>query len=213
MLHILLDWVLHLDTHLALLATNHGVLVYTVLFAVIFVETGVVVLPFLPGDSLLFVTGALAAQGILQWPVVIPLLIVAATAGDALNFAIGSVVRRKAIDTHRLPLIKAGHIEKTSAFFDHHGRKTIVLARFVPIVRTLAPFVAALGSMSYRIFFSFNVIGAVLWVAGLIGVGYGFGNIAWVAQNLTVVLLGIIAVSLLPGILAWLTERLRARAA
>ncbi len=213
MLQIVLDWVLHLDTHLAALAASHGVLVYTVLFLVIFVETGVIVMPFLPGDSLLFVTGALAAQGILQWPVVVPLLIVAAIAGDALNFAVGDILRRKAIDTRRIPLLKEAHLRRTSAFFEQHGKKTIVIARFVPIVRTLAPFVAALGNMPYRTFFAYNVLGAVAWVAGLVAAGYAFGNIAWVAKNLTAVLLGIIVLSLLPGIVAWCMDRVRARSA
>ena len=213
MLQIVLDWVLHLDTHLAALAVSHGVLVYTVLFLVIFVETGVIVLPFLPGDSLLFVTGALAAQSILHWPVLLPLLIAAAVAGDALNFAVGDFLRRQAIDAHRIPLLKGAHLRRTSDFFDRHGKKTIVLARFVPIVRTLAPFVAALGNMQYRTFFSYNVIGGAAWVAGLMGAGYLFGNIAWVAHNLTAVLLGMIALSLLPGALAWLMERMRAKSA
>lgn len=137
MLQLFIDGVLHLDTHLAALASAHRIL-----FAVIFVEAGVVVPPFLPGDSLLFVAGALAAQGILQWPVAVPLLIAAAIAGDALNFAIGDVFRKKAVDAHRLLFVKAAHIARTQAFFDRHGKKTIVLARFVPVVRTLAPFVA-----------------------------------------------------------------------
>ena len=204
---------LHLDTHLSVLASSHGVLVYTVLFLVIFVETGVIVMPFLPGDSLLFVAGALSAQGILQWPLVVPLLIAAAIAGDALNFAVGDILRRKAIDTRRIPLLKEEHLHRTNAFFEKHGKKTIVIARFVPIVRTLAPFVAALGNMPYRTFFAYNLIGAVAWVIGLVAAGYTFGNIAWVAKNLTAVLLGIIVLSLLPGIVAWCIERIQARSA
>lgn len=207
MLHTLIDWMLHLDTHLAALAQGHGILVYGVLFAVIFIETGVVVLPFLPGDSLLFVTGALTAQGILQWQLAVPLLIVAAVAGDALNFALGDLARRKALDAHRIRFIKADYIDRTQAFFDRHGKKTIVLARFVPVVRTLAPFVAALGRMPYPVFFSYNVIGAVAWVVLLIGAGHAFGTVPWVAANLTAVLLGIIGISLLPGIVGWLKNR------
>jgi membrane-associated protein len=207
MLQTLIDWVLHLDTHLATLASAHGVLVYGVLFGVIFIETGVVVLPFLPGDSLLFVCGALAAQGTLQLPIVVPLLIVAAIAGDAVNFAVGELMRKKAVDTHRLRFIKTGYIERTEAFFDRHGKKTIVLARFVPVVRTLAPFVAALSNMPYKAFFSYNVIGAFAWVCALIGAGYAFGNVAWVSAHLTLVLLGIVALSILPGIIGWLKNR------
>jgi membrane-associated protein len=207
MLQTLIDWILHLDTHLAALASAHGVLVYGVLFGVIFVETGVVVLPFLPGDSLLFVTGALAAQGSFPLPIVVPLLIVAAIAGDAMNFAAGGIMRRQAVDTHRLRFIKADYIERTEAFFDQHGKKTIVLARFVPIVRTLAPFVAALSNMPYKAFFSYNVIGAVAWVSALIGAGYAFGSVAWVGEHLTLVLLGIVALSILPGLIGWLKNR------
>jgi membrane-associated protein len=207
MLQTLIDWVLHLDTHLAALAGAHGVLVYGVLFGVIFIETGVVVLPFLPGDSLLFVTGALAAQGSFALPIVLPLLIAAAIAGDAANFAVGDVMRKKAVDTHRLRFIKADYIERTEAFFDQHGKKTIVLARFVPVVRTLAPFVAALGGMPYKTFFSYNVIGGVAWVGALIGAGYAFGNVAWVGEHLTMVLLGIVALSILPGLVGWLKNR------
>ena len=207
MLHNLIDWLLHLDTHLAALASGHGVLVYGVLFAVIFIETGVVVMPFLPGDSLLFVTGALSAQGVLAWPVAAPVLVVAAIAGDALNFALGGIMRRKAIEARRIPFIKAAHIARTQAFFDRHGKKTIILARFVPVVRTLAPFVAALGSMPYPTFFSYNVIGALAWVAGLLGAGYALGNVAWVGAHLTAVLLGLIVLSLLPGMVGWARAR------
>lgn len=207
MLHTVIDWVLHLDTHLAALAAAHGLLVYGVLFAVVFIETGVVVLPFLPGDSLLFVTGALAAQGTFSLPIVVPLLIGAAIGGDAANFAVGGWMRKRAVDTHKLRFIKAEYIERTQAFFEQHGKKTIILARFVPIVRTLAPFVAALGSMPYRVFFLYNVIGGVAWVTLLLGAGYAFGNVAWVGQHLTMVLLGIVAISILPGILGWFKHR------
>lgn len=207
MLHTIIDWLLHLDIHLAALANGHGVLVYCALFAVIFIETGVIVLPFLPGDSLLFVTGALTAQGVLQWPIVVPLLIVAAVAGDALNFALGDIMRKKAIEARRVPFIKAAHIARTQAFFERHGKKTIILARFVPVVRTLAPFVAALGNMPYAVFFSYNVLGAVMWVVSLIGAGYALGNIAWVSANLTAVLMGLVVISLAPGVLGWARGR------
>jgi membrane-associated protein len=203
----MLDWVLHLDTHLAALASAHGVLVYGVLFAIILVETGVVVLPFLPGDSLLFVSGALAAQGMLALAVLLPLLIVAAVAGDALNFAAGGLARARTVDARRLRFVKDAYIERTQNFFDQHGKKTIILARFVPIVRTLAPFVAALGRMPYRIFFAFNVIGAVCWVLLLTSAGYLFGNVAWIGEHLTAVLLGLVLLSILPGIIGWVTQR------
>ena len=211
MLTTLLDWFLHLDRHLAVIAAEYQILVYVMLFAVIFVETGVVVMPFLPGDSLLFVTGALAAKGLLSLPVLIPLLIVAAVVGDIVNFAIGSAFRERVKNGYRLRFIKPEHIAHTERFFDRHGPKTIVLARYVPIVRTLAPFVAALGSMRYRTFLSYNVAGGTLWVVSLAVAGYAFGNIKWVNDNLTAVILGIIVLSLVPGIAAWLQERYRSK--
>jgi membrane-associated protein len=209
MLTTFLDWFLHLDRHLTLLATEYQLLVYVLLFAVIFVETGVVVMPFLPGDSLLFVTGALAAKGMLSLPVLIPLLIVAAVLGDIVNFGIGTIFRERIKHGYRLRLIKPEHIAHTERFFERHGPKTIVLARYVPIVRTLAPFVAALGSMRYRTFLAYNVAGGALWVISLTVAGYVFGNIPWVNDNLTAVILGIIVLSLVPGIVAWLQERYR----
>ena len=209
----LLDWFLHLDRHLAVLASEYQLLVYVLLFAVIFVETGVVVMPFLPGDSLLFVTGALAAKGMLSLEMLIPLLIVAAVTGDILNFAIGSAFRERVKRGYRFRLIKAEHIAHTERFFERHGPKTIVLARYVPIVRTLAPFVAALGSMRYATFLAYNVAGGTLWVVSLTVAGYIFGNIKWVNENLTAVIMGIIVLSLVPGILAWLLQRRRARGA
>ena len=212
MLTSLLDWFLHLDRHLAVLAAEYQILVYVLLFAVIFVETGVVVMPFLPGDSLLFVTGALAAKGMLSLPVLIPLLIVSAVVGDIVNFAIGTLFRDRVKHGYRLRFIKPEHIAHTERFFERHGPKTIVLARYVPIVRTLAPFVAALGSMRYPTFLSYNVAGGTLWVVSLTVAGFAFGNITWVNDNLTAVIMGIIVLSLVPGIVAWLQERHRAKA-
>lgn len=205
----LVDFVLHVDVHLREFVENYGAWVYALLFLILFVETGVVVMPFLPGDSLLFVTGALAAKGLLSLPVLIPLLIVAAVVGDILNFAIGTMFRDRVQRGYRLRFIKAEHIAHTERFFERHGPKTIVLARYVPIVRTLAPFVAALGSMRYRTFLSYNVAGGTLWVVSLTVAGYIFGNIKWVNDNLTAVILGIIVLSLVPGIVAWLQERSR----
>ena len=213
MLTTLLDWFLHLDRHLAVLAAEYQLLVYVLLFAVIFVETGVVVMPFLPGDSLLFVTGALAAKGMLSLEILIPLLIFAAVTGDIVNFAIGSAFRERVKRGYRFRLIKEEHIAHTEHFFLRHGPKTIVLARYVPIVRTLAPFVAALGSMRYTTFLAYNVAGGTLWVVSLTVVGYIFGNIGWVKDNLTAVIMGIIVLSLVPGIVAWLLERHRGRRA
>jgi len=203
----LIDWVLHLDTHLEALAASHGTLVYAVLFGVIFIETGVVILPFLPGDSLLFVAGAMAAQGTFGLPVLAPLLIAAAIAGDALNYGAGTLMRRKVADGHRLRLIKPEYLARTEAFFARHGRKTIVLARFVPVVRTFAPFVAALGHMPFAAFLAYNAIGGAAWVVALLFAGHAFGNLPWVGEHLTLVMLGIVALSVMPGLVAWFRER------
>jgi len=207
MLATFIDWMLHLDTYLAVLTAQYGPWIYLILFAVIFIETGLVIMPFLPGDSLLFVCGALSATGILDPVIAVPVLLLAAISGDAVNFAIGASVRRRGIDTGRIPFLKPAHLKATHDFFDRHGRKTIVLARFVPIVRTLAPFVAALGNMPYRGFMAYNVAGGVLWVVSLTAVGNAFGNVPWVSKNLTAVLMGLIVLSILPGIIGWLSSR------
>jgi membrane-associated protein len=199
----LTDWVFHLDTHLAAIASSHGALVYAVMFGFIFIETGVVVLPFLPGDSLLFVAGALAAKGVFSLPVLAPALVIAAIAGDTLNFAIGGAMRKHVLEAGRIRFVKPAYLERTRGYFDRHGRKTIVLARFVPVVRTLAPFVAALGKMPYRSFLAYNVVGGLAWVGILLGAGHLFGHLPWVSKHLTAVILGIVLVSILPGIGSW----------
>lgn len=200
-------WFIHLDTHLLELIDTHGDLVYLILFLVIFVETGVVIMPFLPGDSLLFIAGALAAKGLLDPVSLFVLLFIAAVAGDALNFSIGAWFKSRALDTSRIPFVKAEHIEHTQKFFVTHGGKTIILARFVPIVRTLAPFVAALGAMPRKVFFGYNVSGAFLWVGSLLSAGYLFGNIPWISKNLTAVVMGIVVLSILPALAGWLRAR------
>lgn len=207
MLATFIDWMLHLDVYLAALTAQYGPWIYLILFMVIFVETGLVVMPFLPGDSLLFVCGAMCATGLLDPLIVVPLLLVAAISGDAVNYSIGAYVRGKGIDTGRIPLLKPAHLVATHEFFERHGAKTIVLARFVPIVRTLAPFVAALGSMRYRTFMVYNISGALLWIISLTALGYAFGNVPWVSKNLTAVLMGLIVLSIMPGIIAWLSSR------
>lgn len=207
---LLLDWLLHLDTHLLAFAQHYGVWVYALLFAIIFVETGLVVMPFLPGDSLLFICGALAASGAFPLAVVLPLLMVAAIAGDALNFWIGSRFGHR-IETRHWRWPKPQHLRMTHEFFERHGGKTIFIARFVPIIRTLAPFVAGMGGMHYGRFAAWNASGAVVWVGVVTVAGYLFGNIGWVKHNFTLALLGIIVVSLLPGFFMWLKARLAAR--
>ena len=206
-----LEYVLHLDAHLATLVQWAGPWTYVVLALIIFCETGLVVTPILPGDSLLFATGALAAAtGSLNIVVLLVLLICCAVAGDALNYWLGTIFGGRAA-AGKLPLVKKGHIERTQAFFAKHGGKTIFLARFVPIVRTFAPFVAGAGAMAYRRFASYNVIGGVVWVGSMLLSGYFFGNLPWVRDNFSVVILAIIIVSIIPGIVAILQERMTIR--
>jgi membrane-associated protein len=207
LLATLMAWFIHLDAHLLELIDAHGDWVYLILFLVIFIETGVIVMPFLPGDSLLFIAGALAAKGLLDPLTLCVLLFIAAVLGDSLNFSIGAWFKRRALDTSRIPFVKAEHIQQTQNFFTTHGGKTIILARFVPIVRTLAPFVAALGSMPRKVFLTYNVTGAFLWIGSLIAAGYLFGNIPWISRNLTAVVLGIVVLSILPAVAGWLRSR------
>ncbi|HET6633151.1 MAG TPA: DedA family protein [Rhodanobacteraceae bacterium] len=206
----IIDWLLHLDTHLQAFALQHGPWVYLLLFAVVFIETGLVIWPFLPGDSLLFICGALAASGVLPLSIVIPLLIVAAALGDAVNYWIGARFGQRIVNGHwRWP--KPEHLRKTHEFFDRHGGKTIFIARFMPIIRTLAPFVAGIGGMHYPRFALWNVSGAIVWVVSISVAGYLFGNIGWVKDNFTLAVLAIIVLSLLPGVFAWLKARMDAR--
>lgn len=201
------DWLFHLDAHLAGLAAQYGAWVYLILAAVIFVETGLVIMPFLPGDSLLFVAGALAATGALQLAVLVGSLAAAAIAGDAVNYAIGAYCEKHLAMDGKMRWIKPAHLQKTQTFFDRHGRKTIILARFVPVVRTLAPFVAALGHMPYRTFLLYNAVGGVLWVMIIAGAGYLFGQVDWIQSNLTAVLLGVVVISILPAVIEWWRAR------
>lgn len=194
-----IDFVLHIDVHLGEIIGNYGGLTYGILFLIIFVETGLVVTPFLPGDSLLFAAGAFAALGLLNIWVLIGLLILAAFLGDTANYWIGHFFGEKIVKSKRIP-IKEEHIKKTEAFYEKHGAKTIVLARFVPIVRTFAPFVAGVGKMSYGHFIAYNIIGGVIWVPAFSLMGYFFGNIPAVKHNFTLVIFAIIGVSVLPMI-------------
>jgi membrane-associated protein len=203
-----LDLILHLDQHLRDLAQTYGAWVYAILFLIIFLETGVVVTPFLPGDSLLFVAGTIAAAGELDIQILVLLLIAAAIAGDSLNYAIGRYFGPKVFRFDDSRFFKRAYVKRTHAFFERHGGKAIILARFVPIVRTYAPFVAGIGAMRYRRFLLFNVAGAVLWVALLAYAGYFFGNLPFVRNNLTAVILGIIVLSIMPAIVEfWRAKR------
>lgn len=212
MLESFIDLFLHADEHLAEFAASYGWWIYGLLFAIIFAETGLVVTPILPGDSLLFATGALAALGILDVWVVLVLLIVAAILGDAVNYAIGRragprIFTAEANDTLLHRLLNRDHLAKAHAFFEKYGGMAIVSGRFVPIVRTFVPFVAGAGNMSYHHFAFYNVTGAFIWVGVCVGAGYFFGNFPIVKENFSLVALGIVFVSVLPIVIAFLKER------
>ncbi len=197
---------LHLDRHLAELIGQYGSWTYGILFAIVFLETGVVVTPVLPGDSLLFAAGALAATGSLDLAVLFGLLSLAAVLGDTANYQIGKAVGPHAF-TGRVGFLKKEYLDRTHAFYEKYGAKTIVLARFVPIVRTFAPFVAGIGTMSYARFLAYNVVGGVAWVALCLGSGYAFGNIPLVKKNFSLVILGIVVVSVMPVIVEYVRSR------
>ena len=204
----LIDLFLHLDAHLYELVSAYGPWVYLILFLVVFAETGLVVTPFLPGDSLLFATGAIAATGALDPNALVALLLVAAVLGDATNYWIGHTVGPKVFTRQKSWFFNPEHLHRTHAFYEKHGGKTIIIARFVPIIRTFAPFVAGIGEMSYRRFFSFNVVGALLWVPGLVYAGYFFGNLPIIKQNFSLVIFAIIGLSVLPMVVEVIRHRL-----
>jgi membrane-associated protein len=203
------DMILHLDQHLLVLVQNYGAWIYGILFLILFCETGLVVTPFLPGDSLLFVAGAIAGAGSMNVHLLVVLLLAAAVLGDSLNYAIGHYIGPKVFRFDDSWFFRKAYVERTHRFFERHGGKTIVLARFVPIIRTYAPFVAGIGGMDYRRFLLFNVTGAVLWVALLTYAGYLFGNLPAVRNNLSLVILGIIVLSISPGIFELLRHKLK----
>lgn len=207
----LIDFILHIDEYLAVFINDYGVWVYAILFLIIFVETGLVIMPFLPGDSLLFATGMLAAQtnNDLNIWIVIGLMLIAAILGDTLNYAIGKEVGYRIIDFKifgKQP-VKPEYIEKTHAFYEKYGSKTIVIARFVPIVRTLAPFVAGIGRMNYTTFLTYNVVGGIVWVVGITLAGFFLGNIPIIKDNFSKVVLIIIVLSVLPIIYSFIKEK------
>lgn len=204
----LFDFVLHIDVHLGEIISNYGTLTYAILFGIIFMETGFVFTPFLPGDSLLFAAGAFAALGSLNIVVLWALLVSAAIIGDNTNYWIGRFFGKKLIGNPKVP-IKKEHIEETNKFFDKHGGKTIIMARFVPIVRTFTPFVAGIGKMSYIKFLSNDIAGGLLWVSVGTIAGFFFGNIPYVKENFSVIVLLIIAISLLPMIIPAIINKLK----
>jgi membrane-associated protein len=201
------DLIVHLDKHLLELTQTYGAWVYAILFLVIFSETGFVVTPFLPGDSLLFVLGALAAAGALDLWILLLLLTIAAITGNQVNYAIGRYLGPKVFKSRAARFLKPEYLERTHRFFERHGGKTIIITRFVPIVRTYAPFVAGVGAMEPARFTAYNIAGGVLWIVSLTLAGYFFGNIPVVKNNLTLVIFGIIFISILPGIIEYLRHK------
>lgn len=203
----LMSLILHFDEHLKTFIQNYGTWTYALLFIIIFCETGLVVTPFLPGDSLLFAAGALAALGNLNPLWLLVLLIIAAIAGDTVNYWVGHYVGERAFEGY-IPLVKKQHLLHTQNFYEKYGGKTIILARFIPIVRTFAPFVAGIGRMNYGRFVTYNIVGGVMWVSLFVLTGYFFGNLPFVQENFSLVVLVIIFISVLPMLFELVKHRL-----
>jgi membrane-associated protein len=203
----LIDVVLHLDVHLLALTQQYGVWVYAILFLIIFSETGMVIFPFLPGDSLLFVAGALCGIAALDIYVLLPLLMLAAFSGDNTNYWTGRLIGKRLVRMSSSRFIKQEHLDKTHAFYKKHGGKTIIFARFLPIVRTFAPFVAGIARMDYRLFVFFSAVGSISWISFFVIGGYFLGNIPVIKNNLTLMVLVIVFVSVFPAILEFVRQR------
>ncbi|WLH34997.1 DedA family protein [Pseudomonas sp. FP2196] len=202
-----LDLILHLDVYLDLLVNNYGPWIYAILFLVIFCETGLVVMPFLPGDSLLFIAGAVAAGGGMDPVLLAGLLMLAAILGDSTNYVIGRTAGEKLFSNPNSKIFRRDYLQKTHDFYDKHGGKTVTLARFLPIIRTFAPFVAGVARMPYPRFFGFSVLGTILWVGGLVTLGYFFGNVPFIKKNLSLLVVAIILLSLVPMIIGVVRSR------
>lgn len=196
----LIDFILHVDQHLLEFIRDYGIWIYAILFLIIFVETGLVVMPLLPGDSLLFAAGAIAATGTMDPVLLSGLLFVAAVLGDTVNYQVGRYIGPRVFDMN-LRLIKRDHLLKTQSFFEKHGGKTIIFARFLPIIRTFAPFIAGVSHMHYPRFLMFNVIGGAAWILSFIWLGYFFGNLPVIKNNFTYVIFAIIGISMLPALI------------
>lgn len=207
----IIDFIIHIDKHLTELANAYGSMAYGILFLIVFCETGLVVTPFLPGDSLLFAAGALASQGAFQVHLLAALLLVAAILGDAVNYAVGRKIGPAVFERKGSRVFKPEYLAKTHSYFEKYGAKTIVIARFVPIVRTFAPFLAGVGTMSYAKFAMYNIVGAIAWVGLFTYGGYLFGGAPFVQKNFKLVILAIIFVSILPGIIEIIRARREAR--
>jgi membrane-associated protein len=202
---------LSLDQTVATLASQYGHWLYAILFAIIFAETGLIVFPFLPGDSILFIAGTVVATAGLNVHVLVALLSLAAILGDSVNYSIGHYIGPRVYDRPDSRWIKQAHLKRTQAFYDRYGAVTIIIGRFIPIIRTFAPFLAGVAGMSYRRFLAYNVIGGVLWISSLVYAGYLFGNIPWVKDNLTLLVIGIVVVSLIPAVTTFLREHGRSK--
>ena len=203
----LLNVVMHLDAHLLALTQQYGIWVYAILFLIIFSETGLIVFPFLPGDSLLFVAGALCGIGALDIYILLPLLVLAAFGGDNSNYWTGRLIGKRLLKLGDSRFLKHEHLDKTHAFYKKHGGKTIVLARFLPLVRTFAPFVAGIGRMHYRLFVTFSALGSLAWIAFFVIGGYFLGNIPFIKNNLTLMILVIVCISLAPAMFEFVRQR------
>ena len=209
----IIDVALHLDKYLSVLIQQYGLWTYAILFVVIFIETGFVVMPFLPGDSLLFAAGAFAALGAFKVGWLILVLAAAAVIGDTVNYWVGHFVGPKIFHKEKARLFKKEHLDRTHAFYEKHGGKTIIIARFIPIIRSFAPFVAGIGRMSYGRFLAFNVVGGIGWVVLLVGAGYFFGTIPLVKKNFSIAVLTIIVISMIPVAVEYLRHRKKKPAA
>ncbi len=207
------DFFLHVDEHLNELIRQYGLWTYLILFGIVFLETGLVVTPFLPGDSLLFAAGTFAASGALELWVLVPALSAAAIVGDSVNYFIGSRVGPRVFRRDDVRFLNRKHLERTHAFYERHGGKTIIIARFVPIVRTFAPFVAGIGAMTYPKFLAYNVIGGIVWVTLFCVGGYLFGNLPVVEDNFSFIIVAIVLISVMPGVVEYVRQRLGARGA
>jgi len=213
MLTTLLYSLLALDQTLAVIAAQYGPWLYALLFVIIFAETGLVVFPFLPGDSILFISGTVVAAAGLNVHMLVVVLIIAAILGDSVNYSIGNYIGPKIFDRPDSRWFKQDHLRRTQAFYDRYGGVTIIIGRFVPIIRTFAPFLAGVAGMRYARFLTFNIIGGVVWITSLVYAGYVFGNIPWVKDNLTWIVIAIVVVSLLPAISTFFQERKARRSA
>ena len=208
LLRFLIDFILNIDVHLGQIISTYGLLTYAILFFIIFMETGLVFTPFLPGDSLLFAAGAFAALNFLNIGLLLLILSIAAVLGDTANYWIGHFFGKKIVAHPKIP-IDEEHIRETKKFFDKYGGKTIIIARFMPFIRTFAPFVAGVGKMSYGQFFSYNVIGGILWVFIATLAGYFFGNLKFVRENFSLVIIGVVLISLIPIVVEILRKKIK----